>query len=83
MIEYVLNFSIVKGLKDCIDLGIIDGLSSGLEDSGDGVLGCIRGALLGAFPLRLARATAEAYCMCGKILIYKEIMIVLIQFAIL
>lgn len=70
MIWYVLNFSIVKGLKDCIDLSSIDLGSGGVEDSGDGFLGCIRRALLGAFPLRLARASAEAYCMCGKILIY-------------
>ena len=74
---YFLNFSIVKGLKDCIDLGIVDGLSCSLEDSVDGILGYIRRALLGAFPLRLARASAEAYCMCGKILIYNIKWIVL------
>jgi len=83
MIYYVLNFSIVKGLKNCIDLSIIDGGSCGLEDSGDGVLGYMRWVVLGAFPLRLARASAEAYCMCGKILIYNIKWIVLIQFAIL
>jgi hypothetical protein len=44
-------------------LSLIDGFSSGLKDGDNRVLGYMNAGVLGALPERLARATAETYCM--------------------
>jgi hypothetical protein len=65
-LRYFVDLSIVHSLEDCVDLSIIDGLAGGLEDGGDCVLVYLREFVLGAFPERLARARAEAYCIVVK-----------------
>ena len=64
---YLVDLSIIESLEDCVNLSIVAGLAGGLDDGGNRLLSCVKNELLGAFPERLARATAAAYCIMVNI----------------
>ena len=60
---YIFNGSAFQAGENCFDLLVIDWFASGFKNSSNGVFSLMILDLLAGFPERLAKASAETYCI--------------------